>query len=145
MAEKLVIEYMETTGDSPVRKTMERRYGKKNLEKLVAKYEEDRANREWLEKSTMACPSCHVHVEKSMGCNHVSGSASHPSVVGYSLHCLQMTCSKCQQHFCYRCGSKLQAGNPYEHFSTPGGRCYSKLFDVTEIGWEEPMEGFVWV
>jgi E3 ubiquitin-protein ligase RNF14 len=62
---------METTEDSPVRKTMERRYGKKNLKKLKAKYEEDRANREWLEKCTMACPSCHVHVEKSMGCNHV--------------------------------------------------------------------------
>ncbi len=56
-----------------------------------------------------------------------------------------MACSKCKQHFCYRCGSKLQAGNPYEHFSRPGGGCYSKLFDVTEIGREEPMEGFVWV
>jgi len=121
IAEKLVIEYMETTEDSPVRKTMERRYGKKNLDKLVAKYKEDQANREWLENCTVACPSCHVHVEKSMGCNH-------------------MICSKCQQHFCYRCGSKLQAGNPYKHFSTPGGRCYSKLFDVTEIGWEE---GFI--
>jgi hypothetical protein len=76
IAEKLVIEYMETTEESPMRKTMERRYGKKNLEKLVAKYEEDRANREWLEKSTMGCPSCHVHVEKSMGCNHVRWFAS---------------------------------------------------------------------
>jgi E3 ubiquitin-protein ligase RNF14 len=72
IAEKLVIDYMETT--EGVRGTMERRYGKKNLERLVAKYEEDRANREWLEKSTMACPSCHVHVEKSMGCNHVRSS-----------------------------------------------------------------------
>ena len=53
---------------------MERRYGKKNLKRLVVKYEEDRANREWLEKSTKACPSCHVHVEKSMGCNHVRKS-----------------------------------------------------------------------
>jgi len=127
---------------------MERQYGKKNLKKLVAKYEEDRANQEWIEKSTMACPKCHVHVEKSMGCNHVSGSASHPS--GVVVICsfggaLQMTCSKCKQHFCYRCGSKLEAGNPYAHFSKPG-RCYHKLFDVTEteIGWE-PMEGFVWV
>jgi len=123
IAEKLVIEYMETTKDSGLRKSMERQYGKRNLERLVTKYEEDRANREWLEKSTMSCPSCHVHVEKSMGCNH-------------------MTCSKCKQHFCYRCGSKLQASNPYEHFSRPGTGCYSKLFDV---GWEEPMEGFVWV
>jgi len=126
VAERLVIEYMEISADSPLRKSMEQRYGKRNLERLVGKYKEDRANREWLEKSTMACPSCHVHVEKSMGCNH-------------------MTCSKCKQHFCYRCGSKLQTGNPYEHFSRPGGACYSKLFDVAETGWEEPMEGFVWI
>ena len=60
---------------------------------------------------------------------------------------LQMTCSKCKQHFCYRCGSKLQASNPYEHFSRPGGGCYYKLFDVAETRWEEPMamDEFVWV
>ena len=74
MAEKLVIEYTETTEGSPERGTMERQYGKKSLKRLVAKYEEDRANREWLKKSTVACPSCHVHVEKSMGCNHVRNS-----------------------------------------------------------------------
>lgn len=118
IAEKLVIEYMETTERSHVREAMERRHGKKNLERLVAKYEEDRANREWLKKSTMACPSCHVHVEKSMGCNH-------------------MTCSKCKQHFCYRCGSKLNASNPYEHFSTQGLACYSKLFDII---WPEDLD-----
>ncbi|KAI0307581.1 RWD-domain-containing protein [Multifurca ochricompacta] len=123
VAEKLVIEYMETAEDSPVRKRMEQRYGKKNLEKLVVKYEEDRANREWLKKSTMACPSCHVHVEKSMGCNH-------------------MTCSKCKQHFCYRCGFKLQASNPYEHFSTLGRGCYSMLFDDVVV---DAMEGFIWI
>jgi hypothetical protein len=77
IAEKLVIEYMESSEVSPKRKTMEQRYGRKNLKKLVAKHVADRATREWLEKSTMACPSCHVHVEKSMGCNHVSGSALH--------------------------------------------------------------------
>jgi len=50
---------------------LQRRYGKGNLEKLVRQFEEERANREWLEKSTMACPGCGVHTEKSMGCNHV--------------------------------------------------------------------------
>jgi E3 ubiquitin-protein ligase RNF14 len=71
IAERLVIEYTKTTEASSVRETMERRYGRKNLKRLVAKYKEDRANREWLEKSTKACPGCRVHVEKSMGCNHV--------------------------------------------------------------------------
>ena len=40
-----------------------------------------------------------------------------------------MTCAKCKQHFCYRCGAKLYAENPYEHFSTKGGPCYGKLFE----------------
>jgi len=109
ITENFVNKYMETTMGSPARSTMERRYGKKNLKRLVAKCKEDRANRKWLEKSTMACPSCHVHVEKSTGCNH-------------------MSCFKCKQHFCYRCGSKLNASDPYKHFSTPGLECYNKLF-----------------
>lgn len=50
---------------------MELKYGKRNLDRLIAKYQEDQANKAWLEKSTMACPSCHIHVEKSVGCNHV--------------------------------------------------------------------------
>lgn len=53
------------------RTMLERRFGKGNLEKLVRKIEEERANREWLDKSTMACPGCGVHTEKSAGCNHV--------------------------------------------------------------------------
>ena len=86
IAEKLVIEYMATARNSGLRKTMERQYGKRNLERLVGKYEEERANREWLEKSTMSCPSCHVHVEKSMGCNHVRGSASLSSRIVLTGH-----------------------------------------------------------
>lgn len=57
--------------DSSERRVMERRFGGKNIRKLVEKYEEEQANKQWLEQSTMACPSCHVHVEKSLGCNHV--------------------------------------------------------------------------
>jgi hypothetical protein len=57
----------------------------------------------------------------------------------------QMTCSKCKQHFCYRCGSKLPVANPYVHYSRQGEGCYAKLFDVTEMGWDGPMEAFVWV
>ncbi|KAI6137238.1 RWD-domain-containing protein [Pisolithus sp. B1] len=74
-------------------------------------------NRKWLESSTDKMS------RKSMGCNH-------------------MTCSKCKTHFCYRCGHKISATNPYQHFSTPGTSCYSRLFDFVpsgEDGWQ-PIE-----
>ncbi|CCM02196.1 uncharacterized protein FIBRA_04276 [Fibroporia radiculosa] len=124
VTETFVLEYLALPEGSPGRLVMERRFGPKNIRKLVARYEEERANERWLAQSTMACPSCHVHVEKSLGCNH-------------------MTCAKCKQHFCYRCGEKLQESNPYEHFSTPGRQCYSKLFDFQSIEDEwQPVEGF---
>lgn len=49
-----------------------------------------------------------------------------------------MTCVKCQQHFCYRCGQKLDPSNPYRHFSTLGISCYNRLFDFNaeEEEWE---------
>ncbi|KZT06754.1 RWD-domain-containing protein [Laetiporus sulphureus 93-53] len=123
--ESFVLEYLALPEDSPERVLMERRFGRTNMRKLVAKYEEEQANKRWLEQSTMECPRCHVHVEKSLGCNH-------------------MTCAKCRQHFCYRCGEKLLAQNPYVHFSTPGKACYSRLFDfqsVEDAEWQ-PVEGF---
>ncbi|KAI0803062.1 RWD-domain-containing protein [Irpex lacteus] len=122
--ETFVMEYMKLPEGSSGRELMERRYGRANLRRLVAKYEEDQANKKWMDESTMACPSCRIKVEKSVGCNH-------------------MTCAKCGQHFCYRCGDKLLASNPYQHFSTPGIPCFSKLFDYqsTELEWQ-PVEGF---
>ena len=55
---------------------------------------------------------------------------------------LQMTCAKCNQHFCYRCGARLAASNPYEHFSKKGGGCYGLLFDGVRHDEWEPIEGF---
>jgi E3 ubiquitin-protein ligase RNF14 len=49
----------------------------------------------------------------------------------------KMTCWKCRQHFCYRCGQKLNANQPYAHFSIPGS-CFNKLFDAEE--WEMEFE-----
>jgi E3 ubiquitin-protein ligase RNF14 len=49
----------------------------------------------------------------------------------------KMTCWKCLQHFCYRCGQKLNAKQPYTHFSNPG-TCFNKLFDAEE--WEMEFE-----
>lgn len=54
-----------------------------------------------------------------------------------------MTCAKCREHFCYRCGERLIASDPYIHFSTPGKPCFSKLFDFESIDNEwQPMEAF---
>lgn len=66
-----MLEYMGLPEGSSERLVLERRFGATNIRRLVAKYQEEQANKQWLEQSTMACPSCHVHVEKSLGCNHV--------------------------------------------------------------------------
>ncbi|KAF9456145.1 hypothetical protein BDZ94DRAFT_1178351 [Collybia nuda] len=123
-SEKLVLEYLAHSEGSIGRQSIETRFGRTNVLKLIATYEEERANKEWLEASTMACPGCQIHVEKSLGCNH-------------------MTCAKCHQHFCYRCGTKLPGSDPYKHFSTTGQPCYNKLFDFqAETEEWQPLEGF---
>lgn len=55
-----------------------------------------------------------------------------------------MICARCKVHFCYRCGTKVPGSNPYAHFSTPGVKCFRKLFDFQDTeddGWQ-PVEGF---
>ncbi|THH11365.1 hypothetical protein EW145_g683 [Phellinidium pouzarii] len=117
----LVMEYLDLPERSPERLALERKFGKGVFLKLVKQYEEDESTKDWLSNSTTACPGCHIHVEKSLGCNH-------------------MMCAKCQQHFCYRCGAKLIASDPYAHFSAAGSDCHGKLFDA-EDDWQ-PIEGF---
>jgi len=109
----LVRQYVAMADDSPEKLLMERRYGKKNMQRLVAKYEEELSNQGYLAEFTMPCPGCKIPVEKTMGCNH-------------------MTCPKCSEHFCYRCGDTLYKGNPYEHFNIRGISCYRKLFDFKQ-------------
>ncbi|KIY63681.1 hypothetical protein CYLTODRAFT_425899 [Cylindrobasidium torrendii FP15055 ss-10] len=117
---ELVQQYLATTEGSMEREMLLRQYGRSYVEKLLKRWEEEQANNKLLESSTTACPGCSVRVEKSMGCNH-------------------MTCFKCKQHFCYRCGYKLQPSNPYLHFNTPGLACFQRLFDVGSVndddGW----------
>ena len=67
---------------------MELRRGKANIDKMVAQWHEDEANKQWMESETRACSGCGVRVQKSFGCNH-------------------MTCGRCQAHFCYRCGKSV--------------------------------------
>ncbi|THV05971.1 hypothetical protein K435DRAFT_744156 [Dendrothele bispora CBS 962.96] len=113
VSETIVLEYLGHPQDSSGRSLIERRFGRNNILRLVAAYEEEQLNRKWLEASTTACPGCGTHVEKSLGCAH-------------------MAC-KCGIHFCYRCGQRLQAANPYKHFSTEGLPCYGKLFDSESV------------
>ena len=37
---------------------------------------------------------------------------------------------RCNTHFCWLCGEKLPAGNPYSHFNLLGGACFRALFQV---------------
>ncbi|KAG1757909.1 hypothetical protein EDB19DRAFT_1891573 [Suillus lakei] len=120
VTEGFVVEYVGLAEGDARRGEIERRWGRGNVKRLVWKYEEERMNREWMSSCTMGCPGCGVHVEKSVGCNH-------------------MTCVKCKQHFCYLCGEKLAPSEPYKHFNTPGKNCFSKLFD----GHSE--DGFDWI
>ncbi|KAI0314981.1 RWD-domain-containing protein [Amylostereum chailletii] len=126
-SEKFLDEYMQLPEGSSGRKMLEQRYGARNLARMVVRFQEEQANREWLRSSTMACPNCNIHVEKSAGCNH-------------------MTCGRCKTHFCYRCGMRLDGNKPYAHFSTAGLPCYQKLFDVETVEDEwQPMGLFEWV
>jgi hypothetical protein len=63
----IIAEYLAVPEDSPSRVLLERRYGKAKLMAQIA----EKRNLEWIGRSTKACPKCHVHVEKSHGCNHV--------------------------------------------------------------------------
>ncbi|CAL1696503.1 unnamed protein product [Somion occarium] len=114
--------YLDLAEDSSARKEMETRYGRSNLMRMVVHYQEDQENIKWIKQSTTACPVCEIRVEKSSGCNH---------------------CFKCGHHFCYRCGAKLRANDPYAHYRNPGTQCYSKLFDRVDVDDEwQPMEAF---
>ncbi|SCV70308.1 BQ2448_1702 [Microbotryum intermedium] len=98
------------SGSPSTQAALEQRYSKASIRRLIVFFEEERLNREWMDKMTMKCPGCDAGVEKSQGCNH-------------------MQCSRCSSHFCFRCGKSLSAIDPYKHFSTQGSSCYQKLFD----------------
>ena len=68
---KIVMEYLDLPEDSSERRTLEQKFGKGVVLRLVRQYQEEKSTDEWLENSTTNCPGCKVHVEKSLGCNHV--------------------------------------------------------------------------
>ncbi|KIJ51150.1 hypothetical protein M422DRAFT_776474 [Sphaerobolus stellatus SS14] len=116
---KFVEEYLGYPEGSEGRAEFERRYGRNNVMRVIKVYEENRRNDEWMERETMACPGCRVRVQKNHGCNH-------------------MTCARCSQHFCYRCGARINSSDPYTHYKQRAGYHPCKLFDEVE-------EGDVWI
>lgn len=72
-----------------------------------------------------------VLVEKSYGCNHVSGSVIQDpervlTIVSFAN--LKMTCTRCQQVFCYRCGKRLDNDDTILHYQV-GNDCSGALYD----------------
>ncbi|KAG8925628.1 translation termination inhibitor protein itt1, partial [Tulasnella sp. 418] len=67
---ELIESYLAMEPDSAGRREIESRYGRSYFQKLIAAYQEAKLNKEWMDKSTMACPGCNTRVEKSAGCNH---------------------------------------------------------------------------
>ncbi|KAJ3077022.1 E3 ubiquitin-protein ligase rnf14 [Podochytrium sp. JEL0797] len=109
-----------TSASQEQRKTLELKYGKKVLEKVVREIEEDRLNKQWFADNAQACPNCTCMVERAEGCCH-------------------MTCKVCDEHFCYVCGERLNRSNPYHHFNTPGEPCFGRLFEGTVPGEYDPL------
>ena len=107
---ELIRRYLSLSPFSPDRALMEQKFGRKTLESMVRKYEEEQQTQQWLSDYTTPCPTCGIAIEKSYGCNH-------------------MTCKSCQTHYCYLCGQPISSRNPYGHFNAPGYPCYHRLFD----------------
>lgn len=72
---------------------------------------EEKASYDYIAANTSPCPYCNAATSKTMGCNH-------------------MRCYQCMTHFCYLCGSWLDADNPYQHFNKAGSTCYQRLWDM---------------
>ena len=127
---QIVAQYLKTEVGSGERRLLERQFGEKTIRLLVQRWSEEQQSQDLIKSSTTQCPGCETRVEKSHGCNHVRVFTSVP-LHWLTLHS-QMNCVKCKAHFCYRCGSVLQANNYYEHFTNRANSCYNKLFDYVE-------------
>ncbi len=60
----LVERYCQAAEGSQERAAMERRYGAKNIRRLVKIHQEESANRKWITENSTRCPSCNVPVQK---------------------------------------------------------------------------------
>lgn len=93
---------------------LERKYGKKQLENMA----NDLASADYVKDKTQHCPHCNAPIEKNDGCNKI-------------------TCWRCSTNFCWLCGVKLNAQNPYSHFNVVGGNCFGALFQGVDPGFDD--------
>ena len=120
--QKLIVEYSKAKTQD--KRVMEKKYGKKFLSEMLNMS----LSSEYMNKNTKSCPNCQTIIEKIDGCN-------------------KMTCPKCETHFCYLCGSKLNQQDPYRHFRNIGSSCHRNLFEGIEDNWEifEQDENDIWI
>ncbi|KAJ1857576.1 hypothetical protein GGH12_000760 [Coemansia sp. RSA 1822] len=102
---------------SKERMYLEQRHGRE----IMRRYRtciEDALSLEYIDANSVRCPKCKQGINKIFGCNH-------------------MTCSRCNTHFCYLCGSSLDSSQPMTHFSDSESSCFKKLM-VNYEGMTDP-------
>ncbi|XP_037088225.1 E3 ubiquitin-protein ligase RNF14-like [Pollicipes pollicipes] len=109
---ELVRQYQAAS--SADRSVLERRFGRRQLQRLVEEVE----SMSWMSDNSERCPRCRTPIEKIDGCN-------------------KMSCTKCGTLFCWLCNAKLPRENPYTHFNVPGTPCFNNLFAGVE---NEPLD-----
>lgn len=133
-------QYLSLPDGSKEKAAYERRYGAKQLAKMVSDWEEAEGNRKWMEDRTRICPGCQGRIEKSVGCNHMICSRWVAEIL--DGRAWLMRSRRCACHFCFRCSHSLRPSDPYAHYRTPGSSCFEKLFDQSEIDrFEREMAG----
>lgn len=98
-------------GDDATKLALEKRYGKSNITKLVETYLEEQANAKWIADNSTRCPDCQVSADYD-GMQELRSSSLSQLDIERSMGCAHMTCSRCACHFCFRCGSRLNAKDP---------------------------------
>ncbi|KAK3914635.1 E3 ubiquitin-protein ligase RNF14 [Frankliniella fusca] len=84
---------------------LEKKYGRKAIQDLL----QTGYSEQWIKGNSKQCPHCQTAIEKADGCN-------------------KMTCWKCNTFFCWLCNTRLNPGNPYNHFNSPKSACFQMLF-----------------
>jgi hypothetical protein len=69
----------------------------------------DTQSKLWIDENTKECPSCHTHIQRNDGCNH-------------------MTCTICHTHFCWLCNQTYTVDQINKHYINMDayGRCQGR-------------------